>query len=90
MKKENAVYVIGPPIKVNGKKKVSRIKEAMAKLNIPFDYFELGWEFNIPVPESEGILQFRLLTDFSDNALYLPADFAERLEEMLYTPEPIT
>ena len=86
MKKENAMYVIGPPIKINGKKKISRIKEAMAKLIIPFDYFELGWEFNIPVPESKGIIQFRLLTYYEENAMHLPVDFAERLEEMLYTP----
>jgi hypothetical protein len=81
MDKNKRFYVVGPPIKVWGKGRVKRIQEAMAKLEIPKDKFSIGMVLTIPVVTEYG--EYHIITYLMENLKYLPADFAERIQEMV-------
>lgn len=82
MKKKESYWAVGPSLKVYGKKAIRQIREAMDKLGLSDYHWEIGWVFNIPVPE-DGSKEFYMLTRNEEAIKALPVDFAEQMQTIL-------
>jgi hypothetical protein len=88
MKNKGKLYTIGSPIKVYGKNGTGQIKAAMKKLFLHPKHFKIGWILSIPVPI--GHKEFYLMASDAESLKMLPADFCERLQDILNPPkEPV-
>lgn len=79
MEKKN--YIVGPVIKVWGLRRPDQIFGAMSKIGIPVDKFSVGVVTTIPVMTEYG--EYHIIAHDMEDLKLLPADFAERIQEIV-------
>lgn len=79
MEKKN--YIVGPKIKVWGPKRISRIMGAMREIGLPENRFSVGIVTTIPVMVEYG--EYHIISHDMEDLKLLPADFAERIQEIV-------
>lgn len=87
MKKKEQFYAVGPAIIIHGKKKIKRIRKALAEIGADPNGFEIGWQFSAD-PGDNDETRFWLLTKDIENAKFLPVDFAEQIGLSLVKSQP--